>query len=143
MTQQVGFSVRVRLEWFEQTANLLLAGYSREEIKSVLEKSLEDKLSVNGTEGRGTRQKAISILLKTWVGSPTELIPLRNEGLEFLKQLPQTEHLIVHWGMVMAVYPFFGTIATITGRSLRLQGYVSTTQVLRRACELMGERETV
>jgi hypothetical protein len=143
MTQQVGFSIRVRLEWFEQTANLVLSHHAREEIKASLEKMLEDKLSVNGTEGRGTRQKAITILLKTWVTPPKELEPLRDEGLFFLRQLPPAERLVIHWGMVMAVYPFFGIVAAIAGRSLRLQGYVSTAQVLKRVCETMGERETV
>jgi len=143
MSKQVGFSIRVRVEWLEQTAMLYLAEKTRDEIKLALEEGLADKLAGSGQANRGSRQKAISILLKTWVTVPKELKPLRDEGLELMKNLPSTKHLVLHWGMTMAAYPFFGTVAEITGRLLRLQGYVSTTQVLRRTRELMGERETV
>lgn len=143
MIKQVGFSIRIRVEWLEQTAMLYLAGKTRDEIKLVLEENLADKLAGSGQANRGSRQKAISILLKTWVTVPKEMKPLRDEGLELMKNLPSNEHLVLHWGMTMAAYPFFGTVAEITGRLLRLQGYVSTTQVLRRTRELMGERETV
>ncbi len=143
MAQQVGFSIRVKLEWLEQTAILYAAGKTREEIKLTLDESLTYKLAGSGKANRGSRQKAISILLKIWVAVPKDLEPLRDEGLELMRNMSSHEHLALHWGMTMAAYPFFGMVAEITGRLLRLQGYVSTTQVLRRTRELMGERETV
>ena len=36
-TTQVGFSQRVPLDWFERTANLVLAGNDRKTIESVLQ----------------------------------------------------------------------------------------------------------
>ena len=36
----------------------------------------------------------------------------------------------------MAVYPFFGTVATVVGRLLRLQGTAGASQVQRRIREL-------
>ncbi len=139
----IGFSQRVRLEWLERTAALVLAGGSREGIEGALQGLLRDQISVGGNAERGNREKAISILLRTWVIAPESLAPLRDEGLQLLAELPPEEHLPVHWGMTMAAYPFFGAVAEVVGRLLRLQGSVPAAQAQRRIRERLGERETV
>jgi hypothetical protein len=60
-----------------------------------------------------------------------------------VNRLPLADHLAVHWGMTMAVYPFVGVIAEAVGRLLRLQGSCAAVQVQRRIREQLGERETV
>ena len=140
---QIGFSQRVRLEWLEQTANLVLAGNDKAAINEALQELLKDKVSVGGQAERGNREKIITILLKTWLTVPSELESLRVEGLELLKRVPQRDHLAIHWGMVMAVYPFWSGVATQTGRLLRLQGSAAAAHVQRRVREQYGERETV
>jgi hypothetical protein len=140
---QVGFSQRIQLDWLELTASLKLEGSTRIEIQTQLDDFLQDKLSVGSNAKSTNRRKAISILLKVWVGVPKSLEPLRNEGLEHLKRLPHHQHLPIHWGMTMAVYPFFGVVAQTVGRLLRLQGSVTVASVQRRIKEQFGERETV
>ena len=110
-TDQIGFSQRVRLEWFEQTANLVMAGNDESVVKDALQELLKDKVSVGGQAKRSNREKIITILLKTWVTIPTDLEELRDEGLEHLKRLPRSDHLIIHWGMATAVYPFWSSVA--------------------------------
>ncbi len=141
--QQIGFSQRIRLEWLEYTANLALAGKTRNEINSDLTLLLMDKLSGGGKSGRGSREKVISILMKCWVSVPKALEPLRNDALVLLNRLSPDEHLVLHWGLAMAVYPFWGIVAEMTGRLLRLQKTVAASQVQRRTRELLGEREAV
>ena len=102
-----------------------------------------DQLSIGSDARGGNRALTISILLKVWVVVPHGLESLRDEGLELLKRLPPKEHLVVHWGMVMAVYPFFQALAETVGRLLRLQGTVAASQVQRRMREQFGERSTV
>lgn len=142
-TDQIGFSQRVRLEWLEQTANLVLAGNDKAAVNEALQELLKDKVSVGGQAERGNREKIITILLKTWLAVPSELESLRVEGLELLKRAPRRDHLAIHWGMVMAVYPFWSGVATQTGRLLRLQGSAAAAHVQRRVREQYGERETV
>jgi hypothetical protein len=142
-TDKIGFSQRVRLEWLEQTANLILAGNDRAAVNEALQELLKDKVSVGGQAKRGNREKIITILLKTWLTVPSELKSLRIEGLELLKRVPRRDHLAIHWGMVMAVYPFWSGVATQTGRLLRLQGSAAAAHVQRRVREQYGERETV
>jgi hypothetical protein len=140
---QIGFSQRVRLEWFEHAARLASAGNAPVEIEAALQDVLSDKLSVGGMAERGNREKAISILLKIWVRPPKDIEPLRDDGLKLLQDLPKAQHVAVHWGLSMAVYPFWGAVAETTGRLLRLQGTAAASQVQRRVKESYGERETV
>jgi len=149
---QIGFSQRIRLEWLDQTANLVLAGNDKAAINDSLQEMLKDKVSVGGQAVRGNREKTITILMKTWVPvcragtgrrPPRDLHPLQREGLKLLSHLPREDHIAVHWGMAMAVYPFWGTVAAHVGRLLRLQGTAAASQVQRRVREQYGERDTV
>jgi hypothetical protein len=140
---QIGFSQRIQLDWLEQTAALVLAGQTREQIEATLQECLHDKLSVGGTARRGNREKAITILLKIWVSVPPWLQSLRDGGLDHLRRLPHPDHIAIHWGMTMAAYPFFGAVAETVGRLMRLQGTCAAVQIQRRIREHLGERETV
>ena len=139
---QIGFSQRIQLEWFEQTANLILAGNDKTTINDALQDRLQDKVSLGGKSVRGNREKAITILLKTWLTVPRELNKLRDEGLDLLRCLPRDDRIAVHWAMAMASYPFWAAVAAHTGRLLRLQGAAAAAQVQRRIKEEYGERET-
>jgi hypothetical protein len=142
-SDQIGFSQRVRPEWLEQTANLVLAGNDKAAVNDALQELLKEKVSVGGQAERGTREKIITILLKAWLTVPRELEALRVEGLELLRRVPRRDHLAVHWGMVMVVYPFWSGVAVQVGRLLRLQGSAAAAHVQRRVREQYGERETV
>jgi hypothetical protein len=140
---QVGFSQRIQLGWLERTADHVLAGESADRIKAALQNQLLDQLSVGNNPERGNRDKAITILMKIWVNPQKALREFRDEGLEFLRYLPKENRIAVHWGICMAVYPFFALVAEEVGRLLRLQGALSAAQVQRRVREKLGERETV
>jgi hypothetical protein len=139
----IGLNQRIRIEWLQYTANLVLAGNTKEDITSALQEYLKDKLSVGGTAIRSNRGKAISILMRIWINTSDELAEFRQTGLDLLKALPRPYHIAIHWGMTMAVYPFWGAVASQTGRLLRLQGTASAPQIQRRVREQFGERETV
>ena len=141
--QQIGFCQRIRLEWIETTANLVIAGNNQKLIRKILQDLLKDKLSVGSDARRNSRDKTISILMKIWVSPPKYLKGFYHEGIKLLKKLPSDEHLALHWGMTLAVYPFWGDVALQTGRLLKLQGHVSVASVIQRLKEEYGERETV
>ena len=162
ITIAVGISQRVRLEWLDHAAELAHAGRSRSQVWDALAEMLRDKVSIGGTGARSNRQKTITILTRIWCNPPTQLVPLRDagirllvgsgpdghtlgtgEGLEPARQFESATRIAVHWGMTMAVYPFWNAVATQVGRLLRLQGIATAAQINRRVQERYGERPTV
>jgi hypothetical protein len=133
----------VRLAWLEQTARLVQAGADIGSMKALLRELIQDHLRSSDAEVRGSIDKTLTILVRIWAAPPQELEGLRNAGLELLATLEAPQRLAVHWGMVMAAYPFWSEVAAITGRLLRVQGSVVSSQVQRRVRESHGERETV
>ncbi|HBG75213.1 MAG: hypothetical protein A2X25_12820 [Chloroflexi bacterium GWB2_49_20] len=140
---QIGYNRQVRLEWLDLTSSMMASGRSTQEIKDALELFLQEQLSVGSNAVRGSRGKTISILLSIWVTVPKHLIELRNEALSLLKRLSTSEHIVLHWGMTMTAYPFFGVVAESAGRMLNLQGSVATVMLKNRMRELYGERQQV
>ncbi|ACD82379.1 hypothetical protein [Candidatus Methylacidiphilum infernorum] len=140
---QIGLDRLVRLKWLERTAYLFLAGNEAPAVKTALQEDLQKMFRSNNTKIRGSLDKTITILMKIWVRPPHDLHPLHREGLKLLSHLPRKDHIAVHWGMAMAVYPFWGNIAAHVGRLLRLQGTAVASQVQRRVREQYGERDTV
>lgn len=140
---QIGIDRLVRLNWLEKVASLALAGNDVKETKRILQDMLKESFHSERTDVRGSIDKTITILLKVWANPPDILESLRSEGLGLLTHLPKRDHIIVHWGMIMAVYPFWSSVAIQVGRLLRLQGTVSAAHVQRRVREQYGERETV
>lgn len=139
----IGFSQRIQLNWLEWAAQLAISGQTEEQIRAELHDRLRTIISVGGSDQGSNRAKAVNIMLKTWATVPDKLLAFRDEGLQLLQQLPQEKHLPIHWGMIAAAYPFFGTVADSVGRLALLQGSVAAAQVQRRVAEQYGERETV
>ena len=134
----IGIDRRLQLAWLESAASLYLAGTPPREISAALRGMLGDKLSVGTAGGRGSLEKTITILVKIWATTPKELRPLRDDGLKLLQGGASDTRVAVHWGMTMAVYPFWGFVADITGRLLKLQGSATIAQILRRIKEQLG-----
>ena len=139
----IGIDRRLPIAWLESTASLYLAGTTSKEIGTVLRELLGDKLSLGTTGGRGTLEKTITILVRIWANPPEELKPFRDDGLKLLQIGSNETKLALHWGMTMTVYPFWGTVADVTGRLLKLQGSATIAQILQRIKEQLGERSTV
>lgn len=137
---QIGLDRLIRLDWLERTASLALAGNDANSIKAILREDLKGTFRSERSDVRGSIDKTITILLRTWLIPPS---PFREEGLELLKRFPRREHFVIHWGMVMATYPFWSGVAIQVGRLLRLQGTAAAAHVQRRIREQYGERETV
>jgi len=140
---QIGIDRLVRLEWLEKTALYVLAGNSMLDIKTALQDGLKNSFQTEETTVRGSIDKTITILMKTWLNAPKYLQSLQSDGLKLISSLPPECHIAVHWGMVMAVYPFWGNVASNVGRLLKLQRSAAAAQVQRRLREQYGERETV
>jgi hypothetical protein len=143
MKEKIGYNRTVKLAWLEAVAGLAGAGKSDSEIYQALKEMLKDQLSLASDAKRGSREKTITLLLKTWVRVPKELSDFRHRAIDLYKTLPTSNHLVLHWAMTFATYPFRRTVAEVLERALKLQGSATAAQIQRRVRELLGERETV
>lgn len=143
MKTSIGYNRTVKLAWLEAVAGLAGAGKIDSDIYQALKEMLKDQLSRASDAKRGSREKTITLLMKTWVRLPEELLDFRKRALNLFKTQPTSNHLILHWAMTFATYPFCKTVAEVLGRSLKLQGSAVAAQIQRRVRELLGERETV
>jgi len=134
----IGFDRTIKLEWLKTAAELAGQNYSPKEINVELE-----ELLLNQIKGKEARRKTRTVLLAVWAKTRKELLPFRQDAFKLLELPPPDNHIAVHWGMSMAVHPFFGDVANIIGRLLKLQGTASSVDVQRRIKEIYGERETV
>lgn len=139
----IGYNRTVRLRWLDFTAELTATGQSEADIIAALQEYLRNELSVGSKAKRGSREKTITILLKTWIRVRPSLRAFRDRAIGLLATYKSSDRLALHWGMTIAAYPFFGTVAEVVGRLLRLQKQFTASQVHRRIRELFGERETV
>lgn len=140
---QIGLDRLVRFAWIEKVASLVLAGNKAQDIKAILQNDLQASFRSSRTDVRGSLDKTITILMKLWLTVPVELEPLHVDGLDLLRNTSRNNRLAIHWGMLMAVYPFWSGVAMQVGRLLKLQGSAAATHVQRRVREQYGERETV
>lgn len=141
---QIGFSSqRIRYQWLVKVSNLLLAGMTSDKIKSEISDYLMNWLPKSRSKERSSRDKAATILFRTWISPDNYLCGLRDDGLKLLEASSAAEKRAVHWGMIMATYPFWGDVADSVGRLLRLQSSIETSQIRRRIKELYGDREVV
>jgi hypothetical protein len=141
--QMIGYNRTVKLQWLDETLDLYLAGMPDADIYQSLRDRLKDEMSVGREPKRGSREKTITLLLKTWVRVPKRLQATRDEAVNLLRRTRRSERLPFHWGMTMAAYTFWRVVADVTGRLFRLQETVAPLQVQRRVKELLGEREVV
>ena len=141
--KQIGIDRLIRLKWLECTSNLVLAGNDENAVNDELEQLLTTAFPSSSASKRGSISKTLTILLKTWMRVHRDIHSLKETGLELFHSVKKSDHLAIHWGMIMAAYPFWGAVAGQTGRLLRLQENVAASQIQRRLREQYGERETV
>lgn len=142
--RQIGFSSqKIRYAWLAKVSSLQLAGLSQADIKAELLEFLAGWLPKSGSADRSSRDKAATILLRTWVQPDPILIGMRDDGLTMLRTMNAGLQKAVHWGMMMACYHFWGDVADAVGRLLKLQTVIETAQIQRRIKESYGDREVV
>ncbi len=135
---RIGFDRFLRRTWLNQALDLASAGVDVQSARTQLMASLADEIT-----GEESRQKTVRRLSQIWLDPTKKLRPLRDDAVQLYRESYRRDAFPLHWGMTMAVYPFFGMAAETMGRLLRLQAEFTTAQVHRRVRASYGERPTV
>jgi hypothetical protein len=91
--------------------------------------------------GAAAKKKTRTVLNRLWLEPRPELAELCDRAVAIYAADPRASVAALTWGMSIATYPFFGSVAQIVGRLIRLQGDCTSAEVHRRMAESYGERE--
>ena len=140
----IGIKQAIRPEWMEQALNLLLSGMNTATIREELHHYLSERKGdgSSGERSKNTRSFVVTNLMNIWITPPKEILPLRDNAVELVKQDPGQKRAM-HWAMISAVYPFWYQTALQVGRLLNLQDQITQKQILERLKEHYGDRQTI
>lgn len=138
LSKMLGFDRQIKKEWLDVTMELLTEGKSTQHIREMQERFMALDLP-----GKDSRRKTRLVISRMWLDNNTKLVPLRKRALEILKENPEIDTRVFHWGMSIATYPFFRDIATIIGKLIALQGNFKVSQVHDRIGKIWGGRSTL
>lgn len=117
----------IRYEWAEFALNESAQKNNSSQIKPFLIGC--------GVAPQSARRTA-NVLSNMWFPKSPLYQQLRDKALSLLPSLSYQEHLVLHWGMSLCVFPIFRQTAKTVGSLLRLQELVTKQEVISR---ILGE----
>ncbi len=129
---QIGFARFIQLEWAESAFRTRAGLTDLQQLLDLLEES---------HPGAAARKKTRTVLNRLWLEPRADLVDFADRAVSIYLEAPDTPIAALTWGMAMATYPFFASVAQIVGRLTALQGDCASAEVHRRMAELHGERE--
>lgn len=129
---QIGFDRYIQLDWARSALRVRAGLETLEELTALIDAS---------HTGTAAKKKTRTVLNRLWLEPRSDTENMCDLAVAIYKSDPSTPVAALTWGMAIATYPFFGAVAEIVGRLLRLQGECSSAEVHRRMAEIYGERE--
>lgn len=137
MTKMVGIGYPLRLNHLD---------YIAEQGENIDLKTIYTKLNYflqNDINGKSSRVKEATILLRVWHMVSPEYESLRERALCLFAKLSSSERLVLHWGMLLLTHPFFRDLTAELGNLFILQQEVPASQLYRKMRNLYGDKERV
>jgi hypothetical protein len=126
----------LNLELLEVAFRIASSKEPWERQRRLLTVALRDHVSPQEAEG-----KTKKCLTRIWLNPPPEAAPMIAWGTEHAHLAG--DRRILHLAAVLATFPFAGTVATVIGRALALEGEVQARDVRRRVREVWGDKASV
>lgn len=129
----------------DRTLELVCAGVSEKEIREYLDEYLSTQQQ-RGGEGlkrnKATYGMAIT-MLSCWFRKDEELESFRNALLEEAKKTDRSNWLPLHMAIVIASYPFWLQVCSVTGKLFSFQDTISSSQIYDKMKSIYGDKETI
>lgn len=142
--EKIGIKQTIRLEWIEETYQLVKQGLSEKEIRQNLKKiiSVQTGSGLSGDRGSTSTDQVVYILVNIWFKPSSPTLPIRKELLNE-EQEDRGSIVIRNWIMISVAYPFWNQTATIIGRLSGFQAQFTHQQIIQRLKEQYGDRSTI
>jgi hypothetical protein len=134
----IGFDRYIEKQWIDQTAKWVVQGKERAELHTLIDDFLFPFI-----KGETSLRKTKNVLFGCWVNETEKNKAYKQQATELWKQVKPEERLIIHWGLAIANYPYFASVARQIGRLNRLQGDIHSKELQKRVVELHGDTESV
>jgi hypothetical protein len=134
----IGFDRYIERSWLEQVAEWVVQGNSRDDLQQLVDDYLAPFIN-----GATSLRKTKNVLFGVWVNTSDKNRPFKEQAINHLKTCTREERLALHWGLSIASYPFFASLARLIGRLLRLQDDIISKELVRRSVEQHGDTESV
>ncbi len=135
----VGFDRFIDLEWAEFALDLATQQSMIKQDKVI---ELKTYLS-NFIDGNDAIRKTANVLTRLWLDTNMVSSELREEALRIHKKGNESEKVVLHWGMSLAVFPLFKDTAIQVGRLCSIQGLFHRKEIHTRLLENYGNLGTL
>lgn len=137
MAKMVGLSRNLKLQWLNKVVELVLEGYTEQEIKDQLNEYLSFEIS-SAINIRKTRE----ILMNIWVYENDYSGKIKAAALELIHNYPEYS-MPIHWCMMLAAYPVFVDMCKLIGKIAEFQDEITLAQLKQKLFDEWGERTTL
>lgn len=134
----VGFERHIELDWLNRTAGWIIEKKSAKEIHALIDEYLEPLI-----QGDTSRRKTKNVLSGAWVKCGDREREFKTLAEKLYIHSSRDEKIAIHFGMLIASYPFFYELSKILGRLFRLQQSIPSDQFYHRVIQVFGDRDSI
>ncbi len=131
MRKRIGLSRTVRLDWLDAVAFMCLEGETPAQIRMRL-----DEMLVTAQPGAVERQRIVDTLVRAWVKAEPEL---QARALDLFRQVSSRhDRVCLHYGLILAQYPFFRVCTSAIGQISRTEETISRPVIKKMVAAEIG-----
>ncbi len=134
----IGFNRHLEADWLTQVASWVSNGIEGQELKERI-----DVMLIPAFTSQVAKDKTRNLLYGIWNKLPMHVPKkFQDQGAKLILEFSEY-HLIFHWGMMLAKYPFFSFVIGQIGRLAKLNDSFVYSQLEHRVTEHFGDTSTI
>lgn len=134
----IGFDRYIERQWLDETAEWVINGAIKEELHAHIDDYLAPFIN-----GDTSLRKTKNVLFGVWFKTDKKNQAFKEQAKALYRTANSSEKLVIHWGLAVASYPYFASVARLIGRLFRLQDDIHSKELIRRTVEQHGDTESV
>ncbi len=138
MKPAIGFNRHLEMDWLVQTASWSANGVHGQALKNKI-----DVLLAPSFDSKVAQDKTRNLLFGIW-DSESKSVPKAFHADACRLLIEHSEvNIAIHWGMMLAKYPFFYNVTAQIGKMAKHEGLFIYKQLEQRITEVYGDTSTI